>query len=122
MIRLFPLTDFPCSLSMYPFLFFFFGEVLCLDNIALFSHLVMFDSFKTPWTVACQAPLFMGFPSKNTGLGCHFLLQGTLPTQGSDQSLLHRQADSLPLSHKGSRKALYIYLLAHICMCWYLFI
>ena len=32
----------------------------------------------TPWTVACQAPLSMGF-SKNTGVGCHFLLQGTLP-------------------------------------------
>ena len=27
----------------------------------------------TPWTVALQAPLFMG---KNTGVGCHFLLQG----------------------------------------------
>ena len=31
----------------------------------------------TPWTVACQAPLFMGFAGKNTRLGCHFLLQGT---------------------------------------------
>ena len=32
-------------------------------------------------TVACQAPLAMGFPSTNTGVGCHFLLQGVLPTQ-----------------------------------------
>ena len=30
----------------------------------------------TPWTVACQAPLSMGFSSKNTGVGSHFLLQG----------------------------------------------
>ena len=29
----------------------------------------------TPWTAALQAPLFIGFPSKNTGVGCHFLLQ-----------------------------------------------
>ena len=29
----------------------------------------------TPWSVACQAPLFMGSPGKNTGVGCHFLLQ-----------------------------------------------
>ena len=29
---------------------------------------VMSDSV-TPWTVACQASLSMGFPSKNTGVG-----------------------------------------------------
>ena len=28
-----------------------------------------------PRTVAHQAPLSMGFPSKNAGVGCHFLLQ-----------------------------------------------
>ena len=38
--------------------------------------------FATPWTVACQAPLSMGFPRQNTGVGCHFLLQGIFPTQG----------------------------------------
>ena len=60
--------------------------------------------FATPWTVAHPAPLFMGFPDfpgKNTGVGCHFLLQGTLPTQGSYPCLLHWQADSLLLSHLG---------------------
>ena len=30
-------------------------------------------TLSTPWTVACQAPLSMGFPSKNTGVACHFL-------------------------------------------------
>ena len=43
-----------------------------------------------------------GFPGKNTGVGCHFLLQGIFPTQGSNLHLLHWQADSLPLSHLGS--------------------
>ena len=38
-------------------------------------------SFVTPWTVACQAPLSMGFPTKNTGVGCNALLQGIFPTQ-----------------------------------------
>ena len=38
----------------------------------------MSDSFVTPWTVALQAPLSMGFPGKNTGMGCHFLLQGNI--------------------------------------------
>ena len=37
-------------------------------------------------------------PGKNTGVGCHFLLQGIFLTQGSDPSLLHWQADSLPLT------------------------
>ena len=29
------------------------------------------------------------FPGKNTGVGCHFLLQGIFPTQGSKQHLLY---------------------------------
>ena len=28
----------------------------------LFSHYVMIDSFATPWTIAHQVPLSMGFP------------------------------------------------------------
>ena len=45
------------------------------------------------------------FPGKNTGVGYHFLLQGTFPTQGSNPHLrlLHWQADSSPLSHLGGR-------------------
>ena len=45
------------------------------------------------------------FPDKNTGMGCHFLLQGIFPTQGLNPRflrLLHWQTDSLPLSHPGS--------------------
>ena len=39
---------------------------------------------------AHQAPL-----SKNTGVGCHFLLQGIFPTQGPNPSLLLWHAGSL---------------------------
>ena len=45
------------------------------------------------------------FPGKNTGMGCHALLQGIFPTQGSNPRLLcllQWQVDSLPLSHPGS--------------------
>ena len=35
-------------------------------------------------------------PGKNTGVGCHFLLQGISPTQGSNLCPLHWQADSSP--------------------------
>ena len=41
-----------------------------------------------------------GSPSKNTAVGCHALLQGIFPTQGSNPCLLcllNWQADSLPL-------------------------
>ena len=50
------------------------------------------------------------FPGKHTGVSCHFLLQGIFPTQGSNPHLLwllHRQGDSLLLSHQGSLKCIY---------------
>ena len=34
-------------------------------------------------------------PGKNTGVGCHFLLQGIFPDQGSNPCLLHWWVDSL---------------------------
>ena len=45
------------------------------------------------------------FSGKNTGAGCHFLLQGTFQTQRLNPRLLpllRWQADSLPLRHLGS--------------------
>ena len=66
------------------------------------SHYVMSDSV-TPWTVAHQAPLSMGFPrTKNTGVDCHFVLHRIVCIQGSNLHLLHWQVDSSPLSHQGS--------------------
>ena len=60
--------------------------------------------FVTPWTTACQAPLSWNSPGKNTGMGCHSLLQGTFLTQGSNPCilyLLHLQVGSLPLAPPG---------------------
>jgi len=37
----------------------------------------------------------MGFSSKNTGVGCHFLLQGNLPDPGIEPRSLTLQADAL---------------------------
>ena len=69
--------------------------------LSLCSHVRLFAIL---WTVGCQAPLSIGFSSKNTAVGCHFLLQGIFPTQGSNPcvlSLLHWQAGSLPLAPPG---------------------
>ena len=44
------------------------------DEVVVWSlRYVLF--FATLWTVACQATLPWDFPGKNTGVGCHFLLQ-----------------------------------------------
>ena len=59
--------------------------------------------FATPWTVASKAPLSMGIlPGKNIGLGCHGLLQGIFPTQGSNPGLPHCGQILYRLSHQGS--------------------
>ena len=50
--------------------------------------------FATQWTVANGLFYPWDFPGKNTGVGCHLVLQGTFLTQGLD---LHWQADSSPL-------------------------
>ena len=39
------------------------------------------------------------FPGKNTGVGCHFLLQGIFLTQGSNLGLLHCRQILYHLSH-----------------------
>ena len=56
----------------------------------------------TPWIVVRQAPLSMGFTSRNTGVGCHFLLQENFLTQGVNLPLLALQTYSFWLSHQGS--------------------
>ena len=43
--------------------------------------------FVTLWTVAHRAPLWDS-PLKNTGVGCHAVLQGIFPTQGSNPHVL----------------------------------
>ena len=107
-------------------------------------------AWRIPWTVACQAPLFMGIlqartlewvdmpPSRgssqprnrtqvsciagrfffflpseppgkprNTGVGCHSLLQGTFLTQRSNPGLLHYRQMLYCLSYQGSPTQLY---------------
>ena len=60
--------------------------------------------FATPWTVAHQAPSSMGFSRQEYWIGCHAILQGIFPTQGSNPDLLCLlcwQKGSLPLAPPG---------------------
>ena len=66
----------------------------------------MSDSFAASWIVAARLLCPWDFMGKNTGGGCHSLLQGIFLTKGSNLyllRLLHWQAGSLPLHHLGSK-------------------
>ena len=58
------------------------------------AHSVVSDSLQPhglwPTGLLCT----WNYPSKNTGVSCHFLLQGIFLTQGSNLHLWHWQADS----------------------------
>ena len=58
--------------------------------------------FETPWTVPARLLHPWDFPGKITEVGCHFLLQGIFPTQGSNPGLLHCRQTLHHLSHKGA--------------------
>ena len=68
-----------------------------------------------PMDCSPQSPLYMGFPlssvhedcpGKKTGVGCHALLQGIFPIQGSNPGLLHCRQILYHLSHQGSPRIL----------------
>ena len=78
----------------------------------------MFDSL-TPWTVACQAPLSMGFSRQEYWRGMPCCPPGNFPNTGSKLGFLvapHWQAGSLPLGPPGKPPS-HLYVL--ICkMFW----
>ena len=54
-------------------------------------------------------------PGKNAGIGCHSLLQGIFPTQGSNPGLLHGRQILYRLSYQRSpKKAVKVKLLSHV--------
>ena len=70
-------------------------------RLSAWSHSVL---FATPWIVACTKLLRpWDFQGKSTGVGCHFLLQGIFPTQGSNPGLSHCRQMLYCLSHQGSQ-------------------
>ena len=74
----------------------------CMWACCQFSHVWL---FAIPWT---EARLLCSWdsPGSNTGVGCHFLLQGIFPTQGWNPGLLHCRQILYQLSHKGSPRIL----------------
>ena len=70
---------------------------------AVLSPSVMSDSFVSPWTIACQAPLSMGFPRQEYWSGLPFPSPGDLPNPGiKPMSPALASGGALPLCHQGS--------------------
>ena len=81
-------------------------------KVKLLSHARL---FATPWIVACTKLLCpWDFQGKSTGVGCHFLLQGIFPTQGSNRGLSHCRQTLYRLSHQGSSLFLGVSLKAQL--------
>ena len=97
------LRDFPCLSNLEA------AKLITSSGVALYMclclvALVISDSFETPWTVAHQAPLSMGFCRQEYWSGLSFP-----PSKGSSQGLnpcllclLHWQVNSFILCHLGS--------------------
>ena len=95
-----------------------FPVLLYLQAMYLVTQLCL-----TLWNpVDCSPPgssVHGDSPGKNTRVGCHDLLQGIIPTQGSNLHTsyicLHWQVNSLPLLSPGKP---ILHMVVHICK-WY---
>ena len=83
---------------------------LCLKvKVKSLSHV---QHFATPWTVAYQAPLSMGFSRQEYWSGLPFPSPGDLPDSGTESRSPVLQADSLPSEPLGKPPEVSI---VHIC-------
>ena len=79
-----------------------FSYVLVLNGLVTQSHPTLYNPSDCSPPGSSVHEILSG---KNTGVGCHFLLQGTFPTQGLNLSLLcllHCKWILYTLSHQGS--------------------
>ena len=86
-----------CSCVLWLHIILLGGCLLC--------HSVVSDSLQTHGLQPAKFLCLWDFPGENTGVSCHFLLQGIFPIQRLTPCflcLLNQQADSLPLHHLGS--------------------
>ena len=79
---------------------------LSLDLLLSFSWKVLSDSFSTPWTVACQAPLSLWFPRQEYWSSLPFPSPGDLPDPGIEsKSPALAGMGTWILHHRTSREA-----------------
>ena len=77
--------------------------ILCCPLLPLsVGHSVMSDSLQPHGLQPTRLLHPWDSPGKNTGVGCHFLLQGIFPTQGLNPGLLYCRQILYQLSYQGS--------------------
>ena len=74
------------------------GPCFCCE--VKWSRSVLSDSLRSCGQYPTRLLHPWDFPSKITGVGCHFLLQGIFPTQGSNPGLPHCRQMLYQLSHQ----------------------
>ena len=97
---------------------------MCVYEVYVLSHSVVSDSFVTPWTLACQAPLSMGFSRQEHWSGLPFPTLGDLPDSRikpmspASPALAGRFFTTVPPG-KPLKKNIYIHIksLKSICPC-----
>ena len=75
-----------------------------------------FQLFVTPWTVARQASLSMGFPRQDYWSGLPFPFPGDLPNPGIKPVSPALQVDSLPLRHQKAQQCYCNYFLKMVTL------
>ena len=81
-------------------------------KLLLLSHFSCVQLYATPWTIDHQSPLFMEFSKQEYQSGWPCPPTGDLSNPGIEPGSPALQADSLPLSHQGSRQSFILH-----CFC-----
>ena len=90
-------------LTFCSFLFSLLAPIILACVLSYFSCGQLFRPYGSqPIRLLCP----WNSPGKNSGVGCHALLQRIFPTQGSNAGLLHRRQILYCLSHLGSPRIL----------------
>ena len=82
-------------------------ECIEVSKVKSLNHVQL---FVTPWTVACQAPLSMGFSRQEYWSGLPFPSPGDLPDAGIEPRSPALQAEALPSEPPGKPSPM------HACM------
>ena len=73
-------------------------------NVCMMSSLVVSDSVPPYGLQPIQLSCAWDSPGKNTGVGCHALLQGIFPTHGLNLGFLHCRQILYHLSHQEAQR------------------
>ena len=93
--------------SLQPLPFIWISQILTYYICFVFSggwwisHFSPVQLFATPWTVACQASLSMGFSRQEYWSGLPFPPPGDVPDPGTELRSPALQADSFPTELQG---------------------